>query len=53
MTLKNITLSIAIFGLILLVVGIIADNQRLGVVGINLAVLFGILRALLSVTRLF
>jgi len=53
MTLKNIVLAIAIVGVILLLVGLVTKNQQLGTAGLMLAVLFGILRGLLSVTRLF
>ena len=53
MTLKKITLAIAIFGVLLLFVGLITKDQNLGNAGLMLAVLFGVLRGLLSVTRLF
>lgn len=53
MTLKNIVLAIAIVGVILLLVGLVTKNQQLGTAGFLLAFLFGILRGLLSVTRLF
>lgn len=53
MNLKHITLAIAIFGIVLLLVGILTKNNQLGTAGFMLALLFGGLRALLSVTRLF
>lgn len=53
MTLKNITLALALLGVLGLVVGIIADKKDIAALGMMLAVIFGLLRALLSVTRLF
>jgi len=53
MNLKTITLALALLGVLALIVGIILDRKDWAGIGIMLAILFGLLRALLSVTRLF
>lgn len=53
MNLKNITLGLALLGLLALVVGVILDRKDIAGIGTMLAIMFGILRALLSVSRIF
>jgi hypothetical protein len=51
--LKHITSALTLIGIIMLVVGLLADKKDIAALGVLLACLFGLLRALLSVTRLF
>jgi hypothetical protein len=51
--LKNITLGICVVGVVLMLAGIVTGNSGLAAGGVMLAGTFGILRGLLSVTKLF
>lgn len=51
--LKKATLIIALIGVLMLVIGIVKDDKAIAAVGLLLGICFGVLRALLSVSRLF
>jgi hypothetical protein len=51
--LKKATLVIALVGVLMLVIGIVNDDKAVAAVGLLLGICFGVLRALLSVSRLF
>jgi hypothetical protein len=50
--LKNATLAIALLGVLMLAIGIFKDDSGLAALGLLLGICFGVLRALLSVSRI-